>query len=413
MWTELILAVALAAPIVEPLPGGDTLVVVRDERVPLISLNLSLPAGHLSPWWWSGEAAAAWHLPLTEPSIAARLSGLMDLQLSSDDWSTTLSATFRTADLERSLSAVQEFLDGDEVARDALRGWRAAGRGPWEVPKSTVQVLVQRLLLDPRDLRRQSPPALPRRRSKLLRTRAALLRLSNRIIGFTGDITLNKARDSAAAMLPQASSVPPRGHAPRAVDIPLLHGGMQSGWLPGSGHGAVVLTRASLARTDPDHPALLVALHALAEGVHARLLVGLRHEAGLIYSLSVSDGIGAIPDLLTIAIPSRASQLSQTSQLAEHILSTFAANGITAAEHRAAARALEHQAAAQTPQQALLRSMEAIRHGWPLDHHQQTADAAHSLTTEQINDFIGAFFAPEAVVLLRILPAPRLAPTAL
>jgi len=411
MWTELLLAVALAAPIVEPTPAGDTLVVVPDARVELVSLHLALPVGHLSPWWWSGEVAAAWHLPLTDPVLAGRLSALMDFQLDSDDWSTTLAATFRTADLDRSLAAVQDFIDSDMAPRDAIRSWRVAGRGPWDEPQSTLQVMVRRLLLDPRDLRRQPPPTPPRRRARLQRTRADLLRTTGRIIGLTGDISTAKARAFAAELLPPPAPTPPRGHAPDPVDIPPLQGGLQSGWLPGSGHGAIVLTRASLSRTDPAHPALLVALHALAEGVRARLLIGLRHEAGLIYSLSVSDGLGAIPSLLTIAIPARASQLSQTSQLAERILSTFAAEGITEAEHQAAARALAHQAVPQTPQQELLQSMEAIRHGWPLDHHQQTAIAARSLSTKQINDFIGAFFDPESIVMLRFWPAPRLTST--
>ena len=71
----------------------------------------------------------------------------------------------------------------------------------------------------------------------------------------------------------------------------------------------------------------------------------------------------------------------------------------------------QHQAAPQTPQQELLQLMEACRHGWPLDHRTRTVDAARALSTEQINHFIQTFFAPEAVVQLRLLPAPRLAPT--
>ena len=411
MWTELLLTIALASPVVESLPDGDTLVVVADERVELVSLHLSLPVGHLSPWWWSGEVAAAWHLPLTDPALARRLSALMDLQLSSDDWSTTLSATFRTTDLDPSIAAVREFLDADTAARSALRSWRSAGHVPWDVPRSTLQVLVRRLLLDPRDLRRQPPPAQPRRRAGLQKTRTELLRLKNRIIGFSGDIKEENARRYAAELLPAPSSIPPQGHAPDPVEIPPLHGGLQSGWLPGSGHGAVVITRASLSRADPDHPALLVALQVLAEGIRSRLLIGLRHEAGLIYSLSVRDGIEATPDLLTIAIPARASQVSQTSQITVDILAKFAADGITEAERLAAIRALEHQAAPRTPLQELLQLMEACRHGWPLDHHQQTVAAARSLSTEQINRFIETFFAPESIMQLRLLPAPRLAPT--
>ena len=410
MWTELLLAVVLAAPIIETTPEGDTLVVVPDGRVDLIGLRLSLPVGRLSPWWWSANAAVAWHLPRADPALSARIDALMTLTLADDDWNTTLSARFRTRDFDHAISALQDFLDGGEVDRGALQSWRSAGPGMWEVPQSALTVMVQRLLLDPRDLRRVTAPNPPRRLARLQRTRAALVGLTDRIIGFTGDVTVRQARESAAALLAPPATTQPDDLAPVPVSIPPVPGGERTGWLPGGGQGAVVLARGSLSRTDPDYPALLVALHVLAGGVRSRLLVGLRHEAGLIYSLSAADGAGPIPGLMTISIPTRASQLTQTNQLTGSILADFIEGGITPVEQATAIHALRLDARPATPDDALLAAMEALRHGWPLDHHQKAIDAAAVLSTAQINTFIAEFFSPEATTLLRVLPAPGLPP---
>ena len=415
MWTELLLSIALAlpvVPVVEATPEGDTLVVVSDDRVPLIGMRLALPVGRLSPWWWTSDAAAAWHLPMTDPALAARLSDGMDFTLSSDDWSTTITARFHTNNLDTSLSSIRDFLSAGATQRGALREWRSMGRGPWERAQGGLSVVVQRLLLDPRDLRHRSPPAPPRRQSRLQRSRQALVGLTNRIIGFTGDITHHQAREAAAALLPPPDTIQPEGLTPTPLPMLPVRSGLQTGWLPGAGQGAVVLARDSLSQTDPDLPALGVALHVLAGGVRSRLLVALRHDTGLIYSLSSDIGAGPIPGILTIAIPTRASRLTQTSQQAMAVLADFAANGITPAEHAAAVASLRLSAVPDTPDDTLQGAMEAIRHGWPVAHRQQTAVESAALSTAEINAFISRFFSPDAVVVLRVLPTPGLSPRA-
>ncbi len=408
MWTELLLAAALAVPTVEVTPEGDTLVVVPDSRVDLVGVRIALPVGRLSPWWWSASAAAAWHLPLTDAELSDRIDDRMALTLSGDDWSTTLEAHFRTGDLDTALSALQDLLAGGTIDRDALQAWRGAGRGPWDAPRSMLSVMVERILLDPHDLRRQPAPPPPRRLAPLQRTHAALVGIRNRIIGFTGDITESQAREAAAAPPPPSSTDQPDGLQPILTPIPAT-GGTRAGWLPGAGQGAVLLARGSLARTDPDYPALRVELHALAGGARCRLLVALRHEAGLIYSLTAEDGTGPVPGLLTVTIPTRASQLAQTSQLTGEVLAAFAGQGITDAERDRAIRALRLTAPA-TPDEILLELMETLRHGWPRDHRVATIDAAQALPIERINAFIADFFSPDSVALLRVLPSPGLSP---
>ncbi|MFT5679146.1 MAG: hypothetical protein ACI8RZ_000050 [Myxococcota bacterium] len=411
MWAELLLAVVLAAPVIETTPEGDTLVVVPDTRAALVGVRIALPVGRLSSWWWDADVAAAWHLPRADPQLTVRIDELMALDLSSDAWSTTLSARFRTQDLDHAISALADFLSGGSVERSTLRAWRSAGRGPWEAPRRALSVMVERMLLDPRDLRRRPAPSPPRRLSRLQRTRSALVGLQDRIIGFTGDVTIQQARESAAALLPTPATTLPDNLAPVLTPIPPTPGGVRAGWLPGGGQGAVVLARAGLAKTDPDYPALLVALHALAGGARSRLLIALRHEAGLIYSLSASDGAGPIPGLMTITIPTRASQLSQTTQLTDQLLSDFAARGITEPERTVAIRALRLRDTPTTPDDALLATMEALRHDWPQDHSTAVIDDAETLPIAEINAFINDFFSPDAVSLLRVLPAPGLPPT--
>ena len=411
MWTELLLAVALGSPLIETTPEGDTLVVVPDTRSALIGMRLSLPAGHLSPWWWSADVGAAWYLPLARPPLVRRIDALMSFQLSSDDWSTTLSAQFRTQDFDDAISAISDFLTEDTIERSTLRAWRSVGRGPWPEPQHPRSVMLQRMLLDPRDLRRQPTPGPPRGLTRLQRTRTALIGLRDRIIGFPGDLSIEQARKSVATLLPPPATSSPDGITATRTPIPPTVGGVRTGWLPGGGQGAVVLTRASMAKTDPDYPALQVALHALAGGSRSRLLLALRHESGLIYSLSADDGAGAIPGLLTVTIPVRASQLSQTTAHAQQLLSDFAAQGITSSEHAAAIRTLRRDTLPTTPDDVLLATMEALRHDWPLDHSTTHIDTAASLSLTTLNAFIAEFFSPEAIALLRVLPAPGLPPT--
>ncbi|MDG1479820.1 MAG: insulinase family protein [Myxococcota bacterium] len=410
MWTELLLAVALGSPLVEPTLEGDTLVVVPDTRSALVGMRLSLPAGRLSPWWWSADASAAWHLPLASPDLTRRIDALMSFHLKSDDWNTTLSAQFRARDFDDAIATLSEFLTGGPIGRDTLRAWRSAGRGPWQTPQHTLSVMLKRMLLDPRDLRRQPAPGPPRGLTRLQQTRTALLSLRDRIIGFTGDVSIDQARASVATLLPPHAASLPAGITAKPIPIPPVAGGVRTGWLPGGGQGAVVLARSSMAKTDPDYPALQVALHALAGGIRSRLLLALRHESGLIYSLSADDGAGAIPGLLTVTIPARASQLSQTTAHAERLLSDFAAQGITPSEHTAAVRALRRSTIPTTPDDVLLATMEALRHDWPLDHSITRIDTAESMPLATINTFIADFFSPEVVALLRVLPASGLPP---
>ncbi len=410
MWTELLLAVALGSPHVEPTREGDTLVVVPDTRSALVGVRLSLPAGRLSPWWWSADVSAAWHLPLASPDLTRRIDSLMSFHLESDDWNTTLSAQFRTQDFDDAIDALSAFLTGGTAGRDTLRAWRSAGRGPWQVPEHTMSTMLKRMLLDPRDLRRQSAPGPPRGLARLQRTRSALLGLWDRVIGFTGDITTTQARESVAKLLPPHAESPPDGVAAKPVSIPPVAGGVRTGWLPGGGQGAVVLARSSVAKTDPSYPALQVALHALAGGSRSRLLLALRHDSGLIYSLSADDGAGPLPGLLTVTIPVRASQLRQTTAHAERLLSDFAMHGITPSEHTAAIRSLRRSILPTTPDDVLLATMEALRHDWPLDHSTTRIDTAASMPLATINAFIADFFSPEAVAMVRVLPAPGLPP---
>lgn len=404
MWAEVWLSAALAAPVVEPLPGGDTLVVVEDDRVPLVEVAVTLPAGRLSPWW-SGGAPVAWYLPLAEPSWSGHAQ-VMQLSLYHDDRSATMAARFHASDADAALAVMAEILRADRVERATVQAWRREGPAPWlrhdASPQQVLRAIAARAVLADGDPRRAIPdPALSVRRVR--QAQAQLPRLPGRIVSVAGDCSVEDARAAAARLLP-----PPLERVPSGLEIVLPPApeqvpGVARARAPGRGRGWVVTARAGLAADDPDLAALWLALHALSNAGRSRMYRALRHDRGLVYGIDTQLGVGPQPDVLMIVAACRLSNLDAVAEESRTVVDRFATEGVTEAELRAAQAALR-QAAAEiqgSPSRLRAHQVTVLQGGIDLI---SLAEAADAVSVASLNRFVADFFGPGRVSVISVLP---------
>lgn len=413
MWAELLVSAALAAaPVVSALPSGDTLVVVADDTVPLVAVRIDLPAGRLSPWWQRTHAAAAWHLPLTDPTRRDALAAQMSLSLRHDDWRTTLEARFHAEDTDAAVSALAELLAAEGGHPDALRAWRqGTAEAPWMAAdrgaQSVLRALAARAVLGDGDPRQSLPTTGRLRRRRVRQAQAHLSRLPGRVIGFAGDITAEEARDAAAQILPAPLPRAPTGLAPSLPDAPAARPASARARAPARARGWVLTARPGLAASDPDLPALWLAMHALSASGRSRMYQTLRHEQGLVYAVDTQLGTGPEPGVLMVVTACRLVNLEPVAAASRAEVDRFAADGLTDAELRAAKAALRQAAAQQAgaPDAALHAAVEQRSGGTNL---VALAAAADTLSLGAVNSFVADFFGPGSITVITVLPGGSL-----
>lgn len=408
MWAELLwLSAALAAgpAVVEPLPGGDTLVVVVDHRVPLVEVSVTLPAGRLSPWWAEG-APVAWYLPLTQPAWAD-VSQAAQLSVSHDDRSATMIARFRTPDADAAVAAMAAMLRSDEVDRAVLQAWRRGGlTAPWRLhdasPQQVLRSIAAHAVLADGDPRRAVPePSLSARRVR--QAQDWLPRLPGRIVSVAGDLSVEQAREAAARLLPPPLERPPDGLQVQLPPPPEVVPEAARARAPARGRGWVVTARAGLAADDPDLASLWLAMHALSVAGRSRMYRALRHERGLVYGVDTQLGIGPQPDVLMVVAACRLSNLDAVAEQSRAVVDRFASEGVTEAELQAARAALR-QAAAEilgSPSRLRAHQVAVLQGGMDL---LALAEAAEAVSLSSLNRFVAAFFGPGRVSVISVLP---------
>ncbi len=107
----------------EALPGGDTLLVVTDDRAPVVYLQVDLPVGDSSPWAEPLHTDDAWAIQRLDPAgaLRAREDALAThVSLGQGAWTATLSLTALADDLPEALALVGDVVENTDFDADEL-----------------------------------------------------------------------------------------------------------------------------------------------------------------------------------------------------------------------------------------------------------------------------------------------------
>ncbi len=401
----------------ELLASGDHLLVAPDDRAPLVHLELHIPLGTNSSWAWDNHAPEAWSIQDDDPegALRARANQLaVNLRLGRGSWDTFLVVSCLSRDLPATIDLVRDVLANRDFDRAALRRRRKSQRLDWKAnSKSPRFVLWQettRLMFDPRDPRRR---AFERPRDPetdivhLAEVRDALLRVPGRTLGISGDVSLEQARQIAAALLPEPSALP-EGWEPSYLPLvaPKDRAEVTEVPLPGLTQVYFAMVREGLLMTDADYPAMLVAAHVLSGHAHARLGQALRYDDGATYAVQLAGEVGIAEPAMSISTYTRVDNAQDAELRLREALELFHAQGISEQELVDAMGFLRGREAfrLQSPTGPVgQRSWELI-HELPAGFRNRAIEQAGALTVAEVNDFITRFFDPETFSLIRVAP---------
>jgi predicted Zn-dependent peptidase len=426
----LLAACALAAPEAAPaderlheweVSPGTTGVLVEDHRVPLVALRIELPAGDWMPWFRQHHAGDAFEIQQYDPdgSLRKRSDVLAaELQLASEARASILELSCRTSELEAALELVRDVLSNRDFDRRELERWKAERRVAWQSSLKDPQFVLDRhaaeLLFregDPRRRPWQRPDPPQADVAQLLRSRDALVRLPGRIIGFAGDLAADEARALAAGLLPAVDPERPEGLTTRLEPIVprAERPDAVTPRLPRLTQTYFAWVRESVALTDPDYPASLIADHVLGGHFNSRLMVALRHAGGETYHADVETRVGLEPGSYALTTFTRTGNAAATEAKLRDVLERFHADGISEAEREMAAGFLtgSRAFARQAPAQHLDEYLWERRLGLPRGFKDEMARRAAGLPLAEINEFIRRFHDPARFTMLRLEAAGR------
>jgi len=390
-------------------------VLVEDHRAPLVEVRLHFPVGAWSPWFRESGAEEAFTMQLFDPegALRARVDALAaDLNLSSDDFGSTLSFSCLKEDLPDGLELIQDVIynrdyDLSELKR-AKKGRQVEWEGQIKDPSFRLEQAGRELMFaegDPRLNGYEEPAAVVTDGAKLSAVRNTLVRLPGRTVGFAGD--LNRAEIDAliVGLLPPTEAAP-EGLAPAFSPLKTERPALTQVPMPTLTQVYFALGRESLAWGSEDYPSMLIASHILGGHFYSRLYMSLRHDGGETYGAGVRYASGPEPGPYGLTTFTRVENMERTEEKLRAVLDTFHADGITQEELDDAVgnllgeRAFSQQAPGQVLDNWLWESARGLPAGW----RESMAESASALELEAVNGFISDFYAPSKFVMIRVEP---------
>jgi len=415
-----LLSLALAAspfPVhQETLPSGDTLVVVEDHRAPIVFFRIDIPVGRHGPWGWAHDVGTAWDIQLYDPERTLRTRAdelAVQLNLTPSATVAQISVSCLTEDLDEVLDLVDDVLHNTSFEKKELKRWKKGRKLDTQSEKDDARhqgtLAVKQQLFTKADPRRrpwETEPPMIRDREALAATRDAILAQPGRLVGVSGDVDPALGRRIAERLLP-----PP---TPIDGEVELQYRDLR----PADQREDTEVrlkrltqvyfrwTRPGLTWKDPDAAAAMVAGHVLAGHAHARLGQRLRYDEGATYGVNQFGAVESEVQALTIYTFTRTENAEKAEGMLAEELSRFHTDGITADE---LADTLTNLAGAeafrlQGPWTPMGTRMWELRHGLPEGTYERVMEEAQELTLEQVNDFIGRFYDPEAFTMVKVVP---------
>ena len=399
------------------LEDGTQVVLVSDHRVPLVQLNLVLPAGSWSPWMQANHGSEAWRIQIHDEAgelsrradaLAARIS------LNVTKYSSELSVTCLKEDLPQVLELVDDVLTGRDFMKDELKRWNKERKIDWQGNlKDTgfrLNQAANSLFFetdDPRNRAWTERPSLSFDVDALAQTRDSILRLPGRMIGLAGDLERDEAEALVQGLLPVQGEAPsdlPFGFQPIKAERPdRLDEEM-------SNLTQVYLSHSATAPSwdDPLYPAFELAQHVLGGHFHSRLYIALRHEDGDTYGAGSRAYIYAETGRLSLTTFTRLDNAEEIEAKLIATLQTFHDEGITQEELDNAVRNFEGgmRFDNQSPGQVMDRVLWEMSTGKGQGHENRMLEASKAMSLDEVNAAIRELYDPQNFTMVRLVPEP-------
>lgn len=306
-----ILKVTLPKPKEADLPNGLHLLVLEDHRAPLVYFQLIIEGagGYYDPPDQPGLASftAALMTEGTESKTSEQISQDLDRLAATVTVVTSTTSPFASVsgsglsdNVDTVLAILSDVLMHPSFPDDEIAGHKARTRAQLVAERSQPGFLAQeRLALavfgdHPAGRISTAPESLETvSRAALVGFHAAHYVPDHAVMAISGDITLEQAKTKIVAALggwKKSGDAAPRTTDPRPIAGPTISLIAR----PASVQTTLVVGTQSIARTDPDYPALTVANRILG-GPSQRLFTHLREQKGYTYGISSGFNTGPYP----------------------------------------------------------------------------------------------------------------------
>jgi zinc protease len=308
-----------AKPVVSEIPGGGTLVLIRDPSLPMVSVSATLLAGlRLEPEGRAGvsEMLAKLMEKGTESHSAEELAVMIEgrggaFNVLSGRNSLSVRADMLSEDLQTALDFAAEMLaepkldpdDVEKVRAEQLAAVRARGERAWSVAMEAMQSALYRghPYRYPETGTEESVSSISR--GDLVEFHGKTAVRGNLVLAVAGDFVPARVEELAANAFARLLDVDPDYVAPAAADFPEGRVRVERD-LPGSRSSVIAWGFPGPVMGTPEAHALALAAEAM-DGMSGRLWTAVRGEEGLAYAVGAFSSPQVDPGMFVLYVATR------------------------------------------------------------------------------------------------------------
>ena len=404
--------------------GPVELIVIRDERIPLVGFTLLMPGGSdaLSPEQ-AGLASLASDL-MTQGSggmSAAEWSETLErfgisLSVGDEGDNTSVSGSFPTAEFDRAGELLYTMLaepNLDETQFNQLKMRAMAGlQQQLSSPPGVAGREFDKVVFGDAPAGRSTTPESLNNlgHEDVLQYVEQNYRPSKATLIVAGDVT----DEQAQRLADRIGAVFAEEHTPAEADYETDD--YQRGLLvvdnPGGGQSSVRIGGRSFKNDSDDKYAASVAGQILSGGIESRLNMALRAEKGLTYGASGRFAPGRHAGSFTVSFNTSPASTGEAIRTAFEVLERIGTEPVTEEELAEAKRRVAGSLVMSTQtvgQQASLRSSVALN-GYPLDYYDTYADKINAVTVEDVMRVMRENSTPDDLSIVVVGPAEVIEP---
>ena len=400
------------------LKDGTEVLLLEDNRAPLVSIQISFDVNRLMPWSIenSSQAAFVCQMKDTNRQIEREIERSGVFLSTYMGWARAgISGSSLETDFPTLLRIIRKVLSNRDCGKNELRKWQRdrviSWRSTTTSPRTVLNQEAIKLLYpdadDPRHTLFDRPQPISRSAEKLTEIRDAVLATPARNIAVSGSIGRKELHDLIQDLLPDVSeasrfkdtTMQPHAFINPAPVVKELKDLTQV---------YMALIRDSLPINHEEYPVYDVVNQILGGTFNSRLYQKLRHETGDTYSatLNISFTTPKRAGLLMLQTYTRVDNALETEQRLKSVLEELHANGVSKAEVERALAYLKGSLvfSKQTPSQIVNRVATNRLANLPSNFWEATIERASQMSLNEINSFVQSYYDPAKFALVKVVP---------